>query len=69
LEAQHCLQEKKPTVDSRLAPGDFFEECDLDTVVVLVSRSSQQDVDKADEWRRLAEEQGRVFVDLGSDTE
>ncbi|KAM0926333.1 hypothetical protein ACQ4PT_003444 [Festuca glaucescens] len=51
-----------------LAPGDFVEEHNLDTVVGLISRSSQRDADKADEWRRIAEEQGKVFVDLGSET-
>jgi hypothetical protein len=38
-------------------------------VVGLISRSSQRDTDKAGEWQCIAEEQGRVFVDLGCDTE
>jgi hypothetical protein len=56
-------------VNTRLAPGDFVEERNLDTVIDLVSRSRKRDADNEDEWRRIAEEQGRVFVDLGSDTE
>jgi hypothetical protein len=39
-------------------PGDFIEERDLDTVVGLVARSSQQDADKAAEWRHITVEQG-----------
>ncbi|KAM0930939.1 hypothetical protein ACQ4PT_000646 [Festuca glaucescens] len=56
-------------VNAGLAPGDFVEERDLDTVVGLLARLSQQDADKAAEWKHIAEEQGRVFVDLGSDEE
>jgi hypothetical protein len=36
-------------VNAGLAPGDFVEERNLDTMVGLVSRSSQRDADKADE--------------------
>jgi hypothetical protein len=57
------------SVNAGLASGDFVEERNHDTVVSLVRRSSQHDANKADEWRRVAEEQGRVFIDLGSDTE
>ncbi|KAM0899851.1 hypothetical protein ACQ4PT_021017 [Festuca glaucescens] len=56
-------------VDAGLAPGDFVEERNLNTVVGLVSCSRQREADKAEEWRRVTEEQGRVFVDLGSDSE
>jgi hypothetical protein len=49
-------------VKAGLAPGDFVEERDLDTVVGIISRLSQRDADKADEWHRIAEEQGRVFI-------
>jgi hypothetical protein len=56
-------------MNAGLAPGNFVEERNLDTVVGLVSRSSQRDADKADEWRHIEEEQGRVFIDLGSDAE
>jgi hypothetical protein len=56
-------------VDAGFVPGDFVEERNLDTVVGLISRSSQRDADKAEEWRRVTEEQGKVFVDLGSDNE
>jgi hypothetical protein len=52
-------------VNAGLAPGDFVDKRNLDTVIGLVSRSSQRDADKADEWRRIAEEQGKVFIDLG----
>jgi hypothetical protein len=38
-------------------------------VAGLVERSSDRDADKAAEWQRIAEEQGRVFVDLSSKTE
>jgi hypothetical protein len=51
------------------APSNFVEERDLATVVGLVERSIERDADKAAEWKHIAEEQGRVFVDLGSDTE
>jgi hypothetical protein len=49
-------------VNTGLAPSNFVEDRNLDTVVGLISRSSQHDADKADEWRRIAEEQGRVFI-------
>jgi hypothetical protein len=64
-ELEHLLP--KLGVNAGLAPGDFIEEHNLDTVVGLVSRSSQCDADKEEEWRRIAEEQGRVFVDLDND--
>jgi hypothetical protein len=51
-------------VNVGLAPGDFIAERELDTVVGLVARSSQQDADKAAEWRHITVEQERVFVDL-----
>ncbi|KAM0866522.1 hypothetical protein ACQ4PT_042559 [Festuca glaucescens] len=56
-------------VNVGLAPGDFVAERELDTAVGLVARSSQQDADKAEEWRHIAIEQDRVFVDLVSDEE
>jgi hypothetical protein len=56
-------------VNAGLAPGEFVAEREIDTVVGLVARSSQQDADKAAEWRRIAVEQDRVFVDLVSDEE
>jgi hypothetical protein len=56
-------------VNAGLAPGDFVAERELHTVVGLVARSSQQDADKADEWRHITVEQDRVFVDLVTDEE
>jgi hypothetical protein len=47
-----------------LAPVDFVEERNLATVVGLVERSSERDTDKTAEWKRISEEQGRVFIDL-----
>jgi hypothetical protein len=38
-------------------------------VVGLVERSSQQDADKAVEWKHIVDDQGRVFVDLVGDEE
>jgi hypothetical protein len=51
-------------VDAGLAPGDFVNERHLDTVVRLVSQTSRHDADKAEEWRLVAEEQGKIFIDL-----
>jgi hypothetical protein len=56
-------------VNAGLAPCDFVEKRDLVTVVGLVERSSQQDVDNAAEWKHIVKEQGRIFVDLVSDEE
>jgi hypothetical protein len=56
-------------VDAGFVPGDFVVERNLDTVIGLISRSSQRDTDKREDWRRVTEEQGKVFVDLGSDNE
>jgi hypothetical protein len=50
-------------------PGDFADERDLNNVADLVERSSERDADKATKWRHITEEQGRVFVNLVSDTE
>ncbi|KAK1615403.1 hypothetical protein QYE76_020920 [Lolium multiflorum] len=47
-------------MDAGLVPGNFVEERNLDTVVGLISRSSQRDADKAEEWRRVAEDQQRL---------
>jgi hypothetical protein len=49
--------------------GDFVAEWEIDTVGSLVARSSQQDAEKAAEWRCIAVEHERVFVDLVSDEE
>jgi hypothetical protein len=56
-------------VNAGLAPDDFIAERELNTVVGLVAHSSQQDADKAAEWRCIAVEHERVFVDLVSDEE
>jgi hypothetical protein len=56
-------------VDAGLAPGNLVADRELDTVVGLVERSSQQDADKVEEWRRICVERDRVFVDLVSDEE
>jgi hypothetical protein len=64
------LQRRLPQLGhAGFAPGDFVEEHNLATVVGLVERFSEHDADKAVEWKHIAEEQGRVFVDLGSDME
>jgi hypothetical protein len=56
-------------VNTGLVPGDFVAEREIDTVGGLVARSSQQDAEKAAEWRCIAVEQDRVFIDLVSDEE
>jgi hypothetical protein len=56
-------------VNAGLAHEDFIDERNLDTVVELISRSSKRDADKAEGWRLIAKEQGKVFVDLSSDGE
>ncbi|KAM0877870.1 hypothetical protein ACQ4PT_035220 [Festuca glaucescens] len=56
-------------VEAGLVPGDFVDERHLDIVVGLVSQASRRDADKAEEWRLVAKEQGKIFIDLGSDDE
>ncbi|KAM0841752.1 hypothetical protein ACQ4PT_058800 [Festuca glaucescens] len=55
--------------EAGLAPGDFVDERHLDTVIGFVSQTSRREADKAEEWRLVAQEQGKVYVDLGSDAE
>ncbi|KAM0892893.1 hypothetical protein ACQ4PT_025446 [Festuca glaucescens] len=55
--------------EAGLAPGNFIDERHLDTVIGLVSQTSRREADKAEEWRLVAQEQGKVYIDLGSDAE
>jgi hypothetical protein len=55
--------------EAGLTPGDFTYERHLDTVVGRVSQMSHREADKAGQWRLVAEEQGKIFIDLGSDGE
>jgi hypothetical protein len=69
LDDEQFKKHPQLAVDAGLALSDFVLEREVDTVVGLVARSSQQDADKAEEWRHITVEQERVFVDLVSNEE
>ncbi|KAM0893661.1 hypothetical protein ACQ4PT_024948 [Festuca glaucescens] len=50
-----------PTLEdtSGFAPGDFVDDHHLPTVLRLVSETSRRKAEKAEEWRLVAEEQGK----------
>jgi hypothetical protein len=55
--------------EAGLALGDFVNERHLNTMIELVLQTSCRETNKAEEWRLVVKEQGKMYVNLSSDDE